>query len=425
MTTHIEGRCPFPHGTTHRKTGDTGGATDPEAPTIKFDGRVWHLRSYDAVRQVLRAGDGTRQATLNNESPFPAGMRQPVIFQDGPPHKQQRTAIARFFTPKTVNTAYQKLMDDLSDQLVSDLVQKREADLSVISMELATKVAAQIVGLTNSRRSGMGRRIDTMLAASEPETRLGRTFAALKGHARLVGFYLQDVRPAITARRKAPKEDVISHLLGVGYNDLEILVECATYAAAGMVTTREFICIAAWHLLENDTLRSEYLGAAEKERHRILHEVLRLEPVASHLYRRAATDMKLEHAGETYHIPAGALLNLNIRAANADADAVGADPLALCPHRDLAQGVQPQGMSFGDGAHRCPGAFVAIQESDVFLQRLLKLPLRVERPPRLDWNARLESYEVRDFKLKVERADDAGTTERGDGRSVEGANATA
>ncbi len=113
------------------------------------------------------------------------------------------------------------------------------------------------------------------------------------------------------------------------------------------------------------------------------------------------------------------------RAANADADAVGTDPLALCPHRDLAQGVQPQGMSFGDGAHRCPGAFVAIQESDVFLQRLLKLPLRVERPPRLDWNARLESYEVRDFKLEVERADDAGTTERGDGRSVEGGNATA
>lgn len=402
MTNTSAEHCPFPHGTTYRKTGDTGHAANPSAPAIEFDGHVWHLRTYSAVRQVLRAGQDTRQAILNNESPFPAGMRQPVIFQDGPLHVKQRTAIARFFTPKTVHAAYQTLMDDLSDKLVGEFVRQGEADLSVLSMELATQVAAQIVGLTNSWRPGMGHRIDAMLVARpEPKTRAGGLLTTLQNHARLLGFYLLDVRPAILSRRHAPREDVISHLIGMDYNDLEILVECATYGSAGMVTTREFICVAAWHLLENDALRLEYLGADEGARHRILHELLRLEPVASHLYRRAVTDMTLEHGGETYLIPAGAMMNLDIRAANTDAAAVGTEPLAACPQRELAPGVQPQALSFGDGAHRCPGAFVAIQESDVFLQRLLALPLRIETPPRLDWNPRLESYEVRDFRVAL------------------------
>ena len=423
MTTHATGRCPFPHGTTQRKTASD---ETPDALAIEQDGEVWHLRTYTAVRQVLRDADGTRQSILNNESPFPTGMRQPVIFQDGPPHKQQRTAIARFFTPKTVSDAYATLMESLSDQLVDELAQKKSADLSALSMRLATQVAAQIVGLTNSWGPGMDRRIDAMLAARpEPASRLGRTLVTLEDRARLVQFYLRDVRPAIIARRRTPREDVISHLLTMGYNDLEILIECATYASAGMVTTREFICIAAWHLLENEPVRDDYLKAQEKERHRILHEILRLEPVASHLYRRTVTDMQLEHAGKTYHIPAGALLNLDIRAANADAAAVGAEPLNLCPHRELAQGAQPQAMSFGDGAHRCPGAFVAIQESDVFLQRLLRLPLRLEGTPRLDWNARLESYEVRDFKLTVEPMDDPRAHKRGEGQAAEGSSANA
>lgn len=412
MTTHSTSRCPFPHSAGDRKTGRS---ETPDVLAIEQKGEVWHIRSHAAVRQVLRDTDSTRPNILNNESPFPAGMRQPVILQSGAPHKQQRTAIARFFTPKTVSDAYATLMESVSDQLVAELVQKNKADLSVLSMRLATQVAAQIVGLTNSRRPGMDRRIYTMIVRPEPTSRLGRTLATLSDRARMAWFYFQDVRPAIIARRKTPREDVISHLLEMGYNDLEILIECVTYASAGMVTTREFICIAAWHLLENEAVRADYLGASEKERHRILHEILRLEPVGTHLHRRTVTDMQLECAGETYHIPAGAFLDLDISAANADDTAVGAEPLNLCPHRDLAKGVQPQVLSFGDGVHRCPGAFVAIQESDVFLQRLLRLPLRLEGTPHLDWNARIESYEVRSFKLAVEPE---ATPQQGKGQSA-------
>jgi hypothetical protein len=66
--------------------------------------------------------------------------------------------------------------------------------------------------------------------------------------------------------------------------------------------------------------------------------------------------------------------------------------------------VQEPVLSFGDGAHRCPGAFIAIAESDAFLVRLLRLPLRVIGSPRIGWNDLIEGYEVRGLTVEVAAA---------------------
>lgn len=73
-------------------------------------------------------------------------------------------------------------------------------------------------------------------------------------------FYWFDVRPAKKARRRAPQDDVISHLLGKKYSDKALLIECLTYGSAGMMTTREFIVTAAWYLFEQRELRERYLA---------------------------------------------------------------------------------------------------------------------------------------------------------------------
>lgn len=400
------GRCPFPHdgrpqgGGAPRKTGRDGA---PHRPVIERRGDVWHLRSYSLVRQALRQADAVKQAGFNSETMAGTNLRKPVLFQDGASHKEQRTAIARFFTPRTVGAEYRTLMEELSDELIGELVARGGGDLGDASMALAVRVAAQVVGLTDSRRPGMDHRLDALLSLERLRhpSRWRRLTAMVQSQSRLLAFYRHDVRPAIRARRAAPREDVISHLLGQGYKPMEILIECVTYGAAGMATTREFISMAAWHLLEDGALRQEYLEADEAGRYRILHEILRLEPVVGHLYRRVAGELVLEDGDERHRIPAGALLDLDIRAANADEDAVGAEPLYLCPHRELARGVQPPALSFGDGPHRCPGAFIAIQETDIFLTRLLRLPLAVETAPWLEWNDLIESYEVRGFRIRV------------------------
>ncbi|HEX7021485.1 MAG TPA: cytochrome P450, partial [Trueperaceae bacterium] len=208
--------------------------------------------------------------------------------------------------------------------------------------------------------------------------------------------------PAIRTRKQNPKDDVISHLLEQGYSGIEILTECITYAAAGMATTREFISASAWHLLENPTLRQQYLAADEIERHAILHELLRLEPVVGHLLRRTQQDLHIHHGNQTTTIPAGSLVDIHIHNTNADPAAVGEDPERYCPHRNLAQGVQPYAMSFGDGHHRCPGSYIAIQETDIFLTRLLALPnLRMQTPPELSWNELVKGYEIRGFHIEL------------------------
>ena len=96
-------------------------------------------------------------------------------------------------------------------------------------------------------------------------------------------------------------------------------------------------------------------------------------------------------------------MNIHIYAANLDTTVVGEEPLALCPGRAIhGDRIPSMLMSFGDGHHRCPGAFLSMQETDVFLYRLLALDsLRIERPPTIDWNELTTGYELRNFILAL------------------------
>src|SRR5699024_784519 len=124
-------------------------------------------------------------------------------------------------------------------------------------------------------------------AASGADSRPKAVLRPLRGTVPMAWFYVRDVRPAIRERTRQPQAAVISHLLKEGYGIPAILIECVTYGAAGMATTREFISMATLHLLRDDALRARYVQADEPERYAILHEVLRLEPIVGHLYRRA------------------------------------------------------------------------------------------------------------------------------------------
>ena len=160
--------------------------------------------------------------------------------------------------------------------------------------------------------------------------------------------------------------------------------------------------MAALHLLGADALRERYLVAGQKERHAILGEIIRLEPVVGHLYRRVQEPIEVTDRGETCTMAPGDLVDIFVRPANADPDAVGEDPLRLCPHRDTAAGVNEAGLSFGDGAHKCPGQPLAILESDVLLTRLLRRRPRILREPDVGWDDLIAGYWLRGFRLRID-----------------------
>lgn len=402
--------CPIDHTAwSHQKTAPVAEPVD--LPLERDATGVWQVRGFAEARTILRSG-ATKQAGFGAEvfEKFLPAENPGILYKEGPGHHEQRRKTARFFTPKAVSTNYRPLMERVAESLAASLRREKRADLSQMSLTMAVQVAAQVVGLTNSRLPGMTRRLESFFENQtlvETNSRLPKFIENLRfawGQRRMTAFYFLDVQPAIKARRRQLQEDVISHLITQGYNDTEILTECVTYAAAGMVTTREFINVAAWHLLEQPELRQRYLAAPEEERYEMLHEILRLEPVLGPLFRRTTADLVVESKGAQVTIPQGSLVDLHIYATNADERVVGERPLELCPGRTLKEeNIPSMLMSFGDGHHRCPGAYLAIQETDVLLQRLLAVPgLRIEQAPKIRWNSISAGYELRVFLLNVD-----------------------
>ena len=140
--------------------------------------------------------------------------------------------------------------------------------------------------------------------------------------------------------------------------------------------------------------------AGQAERFAIVNELIRLEPVVGHLYRRTSQPIEVTEGDRCWTIPAGDLVDVCIRPANADPEAVGDDPLDLCPGRPVRPGVNAAGLSFGDGAHRCPGQPLALLETDLLLTRLLALRPRIVAEPTIGWDNLIEGYQLRGMLLE-------------------------
>ncbi len=376
----------------------------PHNPLVRDSGGVIHIHTHELARGVLRS-------PVVEQSGFGADimrgmkrslMRLPMLFLEGDLHQEQRRATARFFAPRWAEENYRGLIDRETSSLIEDLQKRRTGRLDVMAMDMSVTVAAEIVGLTEHYLPGMPGRISRFL--TNPPVGLPMSpklvWRIVTSQAKLALFYLFDVLPNIRSRRKRPRDDVISHLLSHGYKDSEILTECVLFGAAGMVTTREFITIAALHLIERPLLRERFVAAGGDEQRAILEEILRLEPVIGKLYRRATAAFELPNG---IAVEAGQEFVVDVRSANADVEAVGECPFHLDPDRKMPDPKTGRpAMGFGDGRHRCPGAFVAMQESGVFLSRLLALPgLRVVGTPHMEWNNLVGGYEFHECTISI------------------------
>lgn len=222
--------------------GDAAGGPDG------IHGPRWVIRSHENARALIRSEQGMRQAgfgalTFIKAAEEPATtrrarrgrgkvkLRPPVLYLEGAEHRARRRAVARFFTPKAIE-AYRPLVDDLSRRQVEPLARGRPADVAQLSLQLSVAVVARVIGLS-SGVPGMSRRIEATFSANlaEEGRGLGPLSRRLRTGVAMLLFYAVDVLPAIRARRKRPGDDLISHLVDVGFRRLEILTECVIYCA--------------------------------------------------------------------------------------------------------------------------------------------------------------------------------------------------
>ncbi|MFJ4616811.1 cytochrome P450 [Streptomyces sp. NPDC088812] len=381
------------------------GRERPRCPVSRTADGSWQVHGYAVAREVLRATD-TVQAGLGIETveKLPSRIRRPVLYQDGAEHREQRRRTARFFTPRRVDGHYRELMVRVAEEQVAAVRAAGTARLSDLSFTMAIEVVRDIIGLRHSR-PGLKDRLERFFPekfGSPGLTSARGLYWLVRQNANWLRIHLADVRPAIRAHRREERDDLISHLLSDGCSDAEILGECLTYAAAGMVTTREFICVAAWHLFDDPRLLARYRAAAEAERLGLLQEILRLEPVVARLSRRATAPLELPTPDGGARVRPGELITVFVDEANADPEAVGHDPHLLRPDRVLGQGPGAAGLAFGDGPHRCPGAAVAVLEADVLLSRLFALDgLRMTGRPRVSFKDDIGGYAIRDLTVTV------------------------
>ncbi|WP_188187834.1 cytochrome P450 [Nonomuraea sp. SYSU D8015] len=381
-------------------------STQDTCPVSRAADGTWQIRGYAQARAVLRS-DVTVQAGLGIETveKLPARVRRPVLYRDGPEHREDRRQTAKFFTPRRVDEHYRGLMAEVAERQLAKLRAAGGAQLSELSFGMAIEVASAVIGLTSSR-PGIRLRLERFFPEKFGKpglTSVHGIYWLVRQNVNWLRVYLADVRPAIRDHRRHPRDDLISHLISEGCTAAEILGECLTFAAAGMVTTREFICVAAWHLFTDETLLERYRAADEPGRLAILHEILRLEPVVGRLRRRTTAELDLPGADGPVTVPPGALIDVLVDAANTDPLAVGAEPLSVCPGRAVDGGsANAAALSFGDGPHRCPGAGIAILETDVFLSRLFALDgVRMAAHPRVSFNNDIGGYEIRGLRVST------------------------
>jgi cytochrome P450 len=377
-------------GRDDRKSGQLADANiKPQAGSRLVSG-------FAAAREILRSPkvlQGGATADLADIS-NPGDIS--FFFLDGDIHRKRRAAVAGLFAPKTIVTRHKAVMEQTMAAIVADLRARGSAPLDELSWTMAVDVAAEIIGLTNSTsKIGLAKRVASVLDSSATRKAgwLGNLVFGAKMLVRVTRFYKHDMTPAIEARRADPRDDVISYMIKENYSKKGMIMECLSYGGAGMMTTREFIVMCAWHLFEKQALRERFLNGPEEDQFAILEEILRLEPVASLLHRRAAED---NDSADGAAMKQGELIALSIRAANSDETITGPCPYELDPDRAKRMKVVGPYLSFGDGPHRCPGAQVALHETRLFLDRLFRLPgIRLISEPQISWNAFIQGYELR------------------------------
>lgn len=441
-------------------------AAAPSGHTVEKQGIRWSVGSEPVARTLLKDNDHTIQAGFNAESVAKAVLNKvPILYGGGDEHRRQRAAVARYFAPKVVDERYRDRMNAEAEMAEAELLARGVIDLDPVALNYSMTVAAAVIGLNYSSIPGMGKRLESFFKAPRlaDSSNWDQWRENAKGMARLGRFWAMDVRPAIKAHRDQEIDDVMGHMVKDGYKDQEILIECITYAAAGMVTTREFISKAALVMLENPELLADYRSGDTERRYAVLHEILRVHPVVTRLSRRVVADYTMptvevaeaavanrrmrtgkvnardeavreaeeqakiaaglapETVDETaaelatlaetatasgcpvdhHALAQGEAIDIDVYSVNTDPITAGECPEKYVVGRTLPSQVKADVLGFGDGAHRCPGAFLAIRETDVLLQRLLRHDLELVSDVDYGLDDMISSYSVRNVRLKL------------------------
>jgi cytochrome P450 len=282
--------------------------------------------------------------------------------QDGAAHARLRKLVNKGFAPRAIaalEPALQKLVHDA----LAPLARRERFDLHrELAQRIPVVTIARLIGVPEEDEDRFASWAHRMIAAADP---LADDAATASGAAAIDELYAY-LGVLLEARKRAPREDLLSRLLaaeeeGDRLAREELLSLCQVLLVAGAETTTNLIDLGTKALLDAPA----ELARLERDPSLLdnaIEEILRFDHPGKFLNRVPREDVALA-GGEV--LRARSLVLLGIGSAQRD-ERVFPDPDRFDVGRDLRES-----LAFGRGRHSCLGASLARLEGKLALEALL------------------------------------------------------
>lgn len=356
------------------------------------DLNMYVLTRYEDIASVVRNSDlFSNEAEKNGGEPLLLHAEARDIYQqrgwpksfplavDPPEHKKFRALVDHFFLGDALQRAR-----PLVEQIVNDLIDRFQGDgevdfIGAFAEPLPTTVITALIGLP---LEDMPQLKAWSTAWAAPFAR-GLSLEQEMWVAEEGVAFQKYLKSHIDERRRAPKDDIISHLVqarlddGRALSDAEIISMVDHLYIGGNETTTFALTSGMWLMLREPAIYARLKADGSKIR-TFVEEGLRLESPTQGLYRTVTRDTELHGVP----LPKGATVHLRFAAANRD-EAVFKDPDRL----DLDRSNAIRHMAFSQAEHHCPGAGLSRLEQNVAFAAL------IERLPNLRLTPGKNSFE--------------------------------
>lgn len=323
-----------------------------EQPTYRDPGgQFYAFTRYDDVTAILQdpetfANGGVQESKL---------LMPMIVYMDAPRHKSLRTLLSRVFTPKRV-AALEPFVRAASQRLLDESAKSSRCNfMHDFASQLPSIVICDLIGIPEERRRAFLFYTESMIETG-PRTRPIEEPA---------GKIYAEFETLLAERRKEPREDLMSALLGaevdgVKLSEQELLGFCFNLVIGGTDTTMNLIGNGAVLLAQNPSQRAALADDASGIPNAV-EEMLRIETPTQTLPRRTTRDV--EFNGVT--VPAESRVLICYGAANHD------DRAFAAPDQfDIGQ-KRSRHLAFGLGSHHCLGAALARLEARIAFEELL------------------------------------------------------
>ncbi|HZZ50380.1 MAG TPA: cytochrome P450 [Pseudonocardia sp.] len=331
----------------------------------------WNVCRHDLIREIGSDGElfNTEFGVHLNAAAFevktsggpgaglPVALR-PANVMDAPGHKRLRGPVNQHFRPGIALKLEQTVREEIRG-ILDSIDPGSEADfMPAFATRVPLLVTTRLLGVSTDREHDFEVWANTVLESFEP----GATpdFGAL---GEMVAFFSAEV----SARRRSPRDDLITQLTQTSLSDDEVVMWCWLLLVAGLETTGNVIGAGLDLLLRHQEAKDRLIANPTLIKAAVA-EMLRVITPGRYIRRTATAETIV--GGQ--RIRRGDAVVMNFTVANYD-PVMFEDPLTFDIDRRPSDT-----LVFSWGPHRCIGSAVALLEVRVAFEELLARFPRIE-----------------------------------------------